>query len=223
MLPLRRLFESLLHNTAIIWPTLPLYGCISFACSWSRWTTTRCQHEQPIYSLAMISTCCDLLLLLFLLFSWHRASDTLTKEAFLLSFAEYSRAKSAPCCATLSQERAMSDNSHSTGSSGSSTNSWTLLSPEVKTHNQISKLCVLLLYRASHTVIYIMCLFFPVDTVSFKIQLVCTCSPQLPRTSKCFAKCTKWLTSADIYSLLDTGLATFPELLCPFIVLHFYV
>lgn len=143
MLPLRRLFEPLLHNTTIIWPTLPLYGCISRACSWSRWTTNRCQHKQPIYSLAMmISRCCDL----FLLFSWYRASGTLTKETFLLSFAEYSRAKPAPRCATLSQERAMSDNSHSTGSSGSSTNSWTLLSPEVKTHNQISKLCFLLLY-----------------------------------------------------------------------------
>lgn len=82
----------------------------------------------------------------FLLFSWHGSSDTFTKETFLLSFAEYSRAKSARCCATLSQERAMSDNSHSTGSSGSSTNSWTLLSPEVKTHNQISKLSFLLLY-----------------------------------------------------------------------------
>ncbi|KAG7225511.1 hypothetical protein INR49_027507 [Caranx melampygus] len=34
------------------------------------------------------------------------------------------------CCAKLSLKRAMSDNSNSTGSSASSTNSWTLLSPE---------------------------------------------------------------------------------------------
>lgn len=50
---------------------------------------------------------------------------------FLSSSAEYQKAESAPCCAAFSLKRAMSDNSNSTGSSGSSTNSWTLLSPEV--------------------------------------------------------------------------------------------
>ncbi|KAG8005270.1 hypothetical protein GBF38_011251, partial [Nibea albiflora] len=49
---------------------------------------------------------------------------------FLSSSAEYHKAESAPCCAELSLKRAMSDNSNSTGSTGSSTNSWTLLSPE---------------------------------------------------------------------------------------------
>lgn len=42
----------------------------------------------------------------------------------------YREAESVPCCAKLSLTRAMSDNSNSTGSTGSSTNSWTLLSPE---------------------------------------------------------------------------------------------
>lgn len=41
-------------------------------------------------------------------------------------------AECARCCATFSQQGAMSDHSNSTGSSGSSTNSWTLLSPEVR-------------------------------------------------------------------------------------------
>ncbi|XP_054873648.1 pre-B-cell leukemia transcription factor-interacting protein 1 isoform X3 [Amphiprion ocellaris] len=42
----------------------------------------------------------------------------------------YREAESVPCCANSSLTRAMSDNSNSTGSTGSSTNSWTLLSPE---------------------------------------------------------------------------------------------
>lgn len=60
------------------------------------------------------------------------ASDMFNEDTlFLSSSAENHKAESAPCCATLSLQRAMSDNSNSTGSSGSSTNSWTLLSPEV--------------------------------------------------------------------------------------------
>ncbi|KAM8766522.1 pre-B-cell leukemia transcription factor-interacting protein 1 isoform 2-T2 [Acanthopagrus schlegelii] len=47
-----------------------------------------------------------------------------------LTIFENQKAESAPCCAALGLKRAMSDNSNSTGSSGSSTNSWTLLSPE---------------------------------------------------------------------------------------------
>ncbi|XP_038581403.1 pre-B-cell leukemia transcription factor-interacting protein 1 isoform X2 [Micropterus salmoides] len=50
--------------------------------------------------------------------------------AHILLSTKFHKAESAPRCAKLSLERAMSDNSNSTGSSGSSTNSWTLLSPE---------------------------------------------------------------------------------------------
>lgn len=63
-------------------------------------------------------------------------------STFLSSSAEFHKAESAPRCAKLSLERAMSDNSNSTGSSGSSTNSWTLLSPEVSQRNRLSKLCL---------------------------------------------------------------------------------
>lgn len=58
---------------------------------------------------------------------------------FLSSSAENHWAESAPRCAELSLKRAMSDNSNSTGSSASSTNSWTLLSPEVRLRNQLRK------------------------------------------------------------------------------------
>lgn len=59
-----------------------------------------------------------------------------THTVFLSSSAEYHKAESAPCRAELSLRRAMSDNSNSTGSTGSSTNSWTLLSPEVRREKQ---------------------------------------------------------------------------------------
>ena len=59
------------------------------------------------------------------------------EDALLLfSCAGYHRAESVLCCATLSLTRAMSDSSNSTGSVGSSVNSWTLLSPEVSTDKQ---------------------------------------------------------------------------------------
>lgn len=48
------------------------------------------------------------------------------------SSADYRKAESARCCSKFSLKRAMSDNNNGTGSSDSSTNSWTLLSPEVR-------------------------------------------------------------------------------------------
>lgn len=65
----------------------------------------------------------------------------ISEDTFLSSSAEYLKAASAPRCAKLSLKRAMSDNSNSTGSSGSSTNSWTLLSPEVGQRKLLRKLC----------------------------------------------------------------------------------
>lgn len=69
-------------------------------------------------------------------------------------------AESAPCCATLSQQRAMSDNSNSTGSSGSSTNSWTLLSPEVRHPTRLGTALPALFHNKDDLEDYFLCVCY---------------------------------------------------------------
>lgn len=99
---------------------------------------------------------------------------------FLSSSAEYNKAESAPCCAKLSLERAMSDNSNSTGSSGSSTNSWTLLSPEVRHRTRPGNLCFKLFSVPEYNLEDASLLSHEYKFIWREMWHVCTCSPKPP-------------------------------------------
>lgn len=99
---------------------------------------------------------------------------------FLSSSAEYNKAESALCCAKLSLERAMSDNSNSTGSSGSSTNSWTLLSPEVTHRTRPGNFCFKLFSLPGYNLEDVSLLSHEYKFIWREISHVCTCSPKPP-------------------------------------------